>query len=187
MILAVDNGSRYTDALIKLLRDSHVNYKTRQFHQIDTDRLDTYSSFVLSGRRSNHKHMNRTNSQLIRFAIRHKRPLLGICYGAEMLALCLGGTIRRMKQPVYGHTKVRTTKRNPLSTHDMDVFESHSYEIANMPAPLASVGNSATCSNEIIQYNNTMVFGVQFHPEMSPDGQTLIRRFLDVTKSNSFN
>ncbi|MXX21157.1 MAG: glutamine amidotransferase [Cenarchaeum sp. SB0665_bin_23] len=178
MILAVDNGSRYTNTLTRYLEDLNTNFAARQPHQIDTDRLQAYSSFILSGRRSNQNHMNKVNSDIIRFAVRHDRPLLGICYGAEMLALSLGGTIRRMPQPVYGDVRVQVTQDNPLCTGNVSVFASHSYEISKIPPPLTSVGSSTTCHNEIIRYNNTLVFGVQFHPEMSPDGLVMIERFL---------
>lgn len=178
MILTVDNGSRYTNTLTDHLETLGVNFIAHQPHQIDTGRLHMYSSFILSGRRSNQNHMNKINSDIIRFAIKHDKPLLGICYGAEMLALSLGGTIRRMEQPVYGHVEVQITQNNPLCIRNIGAFESHSYEISKIPSPLISVGSSITCHNEIIRYGDTMIFGVQFHPEMSPDGLTLIERFL---------
>ena len=180
MILSVDNGSRYTDRLLDYLCTLNVNFETQQPHKVDTDKLHIYSSFILSGRRSNNNHTNKINSQIIHFAITHNRPLLGICYGAEMLALTMGGTIRRMQQSVYGDMQVQVTQSNPLCMHDISVFESHSYEISAIPPPLTSVGSSATCHNEIIRYGDTMVFGVQFHPEMSSDGLSLVKQFLSI-------
>ncbi len=178
MILAVDNGSSYTGRLLSHLEEGGVDFEPRRFDQVEPNRLGDYSHYILSGRRRNDHLMNRTNSEIIRLAIRHKKPLLGICYGAELLALTAGGTIRRMDRPVKGGETVDITRDNPLCSGRMGVFESHAYEIARMPPPLETVGSSATCRNEMVRYGDLPIYGTQFHPEMTGDGLDLIANFL---------
>ena len=179
MILAVDNGSSYTGRLLSHLKESGVDFESRGFDQVDCSHLGDYSRYILSGRRRNVHLMNRINSKIIRLAIQHKKPLLGICYGAELLALTTGGTIRRMNHPVKGGETVDVTRDNPLCSGRMGVFESHAYEIARMPPPLEAVGISATCCNEMVRYGDLAIYGTQFHPEMTGDGLDLITNFLD--------
>lgn len=121
--------------------------------------------------------MNIKNSKIIKFAISHNKPLLGICYGAEILALAVGGTIKKMNSIQKGQNEVSIHKENPLCSKKMMVFESHSYEIASISDELFLIGSSNTCKNEIIGYKNSNIFGVQFHPEMNSDGKNMIEKF----------
>lgn len=180
MILLLDNGSRFTPRIEAHLERLGAGFDIAEPPQADVPGLDRYSGIILSGRRRNDTAMNAVNSGVIRHAVKHGVPLLGICYGAEMLALCLGGTIRRMDRQIRGAERVHITEENPLCSGTIDVFESHSYEVATLPPTLRAVGGSASCRNEIVRYYDSMIFGVQFHPEMSPDGLSLIRRFLGV-------
>ena len=102
---------------------------------------------------------------------------MGICYGAEILALTLGGTIRKLVISQKGNEKINIQKENPLSNNDLQVFESHGFEISTLPNFLDVIGTSKNCKFEIIQYNKKLIFGTQFHPEMSNDGQNLIHKF----------
>jgi len=105
---------------------------------------------------------------------------LGICYGAEILTLTLGGTIRKSNFPRNGTQKISITEKNPLCKEKIDAFESHTYEISRLGDSLVSIGNSNSCKNEIIRYGNSNIFGTQFHPEMTLDGKNLIEKFYNL-------
>ena len=180
MILVVDNGSVYTQNLIDILEKSQKPFKRLSFSQINFDEINEYDSIILSGRRSNNQKMNSINSKLIKKAISDSKPLLGICYGAEILALTLGGTIKQMKSLQKGTENIRITKPNSLYSDDLKVFESHRYEISRIPDSLEILANSDNCDCEIIQYKNSKIFGTQFHPEMSEDGIKLILNFSNM-------
>ena len=66
----------------------------------------------LSGRRKNDKKINEINSKVIKFCIKNNKKLLGICYGAEILALTLGGTIRKIPALQKGITSIQTISKN---------------------------------------------------------------------------
>lgn len=177
MLLVVDNGSIYTKNLLEFLSQLDIQYVSKSYDRVNLDNLDDYASFILSGRRQNNKEMNSTNSQIIKFAISKRKSLLGICYGAEILALTVGGTIKKMNSLQKGQNKISIQKTNPFFSDDIKVFESHSYEISSISDKLQLIASSSTCRNEIIQYKDSRVFGVQFHPEMNKDGQELIEKF----------
>ena len=95
MLLVVDNGSVYTQKLSDFLLQKNIKFEKLSHDKISFSNLEKYNSFVLSGRRKNNQLMNAKNSQIIKHALSEKKPLLGICYGAEILALTLGGTIKK--------------------------------------------------------------------------------------------
>jgi GMP synthase (glutamine-hydrolysing) len=142
--------------------------------------LDKFQSFILSGRRKNNKEMNAINSKIINHAVLADKPLLGICYGAEILALTVGGTIRKMDTLQKGNSKVMIVHENPLCNGTIDVYQSHNFEISQLGKSFTHIAKSESCNYEIIQYLNSKIFGTQFHPEMTQDGLGIIENFLSL-------
>ena len=95
MLLLVDNGSVFTKDIANTLSKSDIIFEQKTFDKINPEDFVKFNSFILSGRRNNDSQMNATNSKIILHAVKEKKSLLGICYGAEILALTLGGTIRK--------------------------------------------------------------------------------------------
>ena len=179
MLLVVDNGSVYTKNLIDFLTGK-IEFESIPYNKINLSSINKYNSFILSGRQKNDQKINALNSQIIKHAIIKKKPLLGICYGAEILTLTLGGTIKKSVSPQKGNQKVAITEKNPLCKEKIDAFESHTYEISRLVGSLVSIANSDSCKNEIIRYGNSNIFGTQFHPEMTLDGKNLIEKFCNL-------
>ncbi len=180
MLLVIDNGSVYTKNLIDFLHNKNISFEKQTPELLDLRLLDNHNSFILSGRRKNEKKTNKINSKIINYAIQNDKKLLGICYGAEILALTLGGTIRKLTFPQKGTEKINIQRENPLSNDNLQVFESHGFEISKLPDILLVIGESKNCKFEIIQYDKKPIFGTQFHPEMSGDGQNLIQKFCSL-------
>jgi GMP synthase (glutamine-hydrolysing) len=128
--------------------------------------------------------MNVINSELVRHSLDNDKPLLGICYGAEILALTLGGTIRKMTSARHGLHIVQVMTNNPLTSGKVDVFESHSYMISKLDSHFIQIASSDDCKFEIFQYANKNIFGTQFHPEMSADGRSLLKKFSSINGIN---
>ena len=177
MLLVVDNGSVYTQSLINCIRDLDLDYEHTSFSNLASKKFDNYLSFILSGRQKNDPLMNSVNSSLVKHALREHKPLLGICYGAEILALTLGGTIKKMAVPRRGLFEVGVRNNNSLCQGKIEVFESHSYMISKLDSTFTQLASSADCKFELFQYNKQDIFGTQFHPEMSEDGKNLLEKF----------
>ncbi|NOS61917.1 MAG: C26 family cysteine hydrolase domain-containing family [Nitrosarchaeum sp.] len=180
MLLVIDNGSVYTKNLIDFLHNKNILFEKQTPELLDLKLLDNYNSFILSGRRKNEKKTNEINSKIINHTIQNDKKLLGICYGAEILALTLGGTIRKLTFPQKGTEKINIQRKNYLFNGNLQVFESHGFEISKLPDILLVIGDSKNCKFEIIQYDKKPIFGTQFHPEMSGDGQNLIQKFCSL-------
>lgn len=180
MLLVVDNGSVYTKSLLVFLVEKKIPYDTLTHDKIILSDLHKYSSIILSGRRKNNSIMNATNSKIIKHVVSEKKSLLGICYGAEILALTLGGTIKKMDKEHKGIQEIEILKTNPLCSEKINAFESHSYLISKLDDHFTQIAKSSICEFEIIQYNNLNIFGTQFHPEMSDDGKALLEKFISI-------
>ena len=180
MLLVVDNGSIYTKQLTDFLTKKNISFKKSTPYILELNSLEKYGSIILSGRTKNDKKINEVNSKVINFSIKNDKKLLGICYGAEILALTLGGTIRKTKFIQKGNEIIKILQNNLLTNNSIDVFESHGFEISKLPDTLISIGKSDNCNYEIIQYEKKPIFGTQFHPEMSKDGNDLIEKFCSL-------
>ncbi|MBM2852645.1 MAG: glutamine amidotransferase [Candidatus Nitrosotenuis sp.] len=178
MLLLVDNGSVYTKNIINFLSTKKIPFTLLSYDNVILEELDKFQSFILSGRRKNNKEMNAINSKIINHAVLETKPLLGICYGAEILALTIGGTIRKMQTMQKGNSKIITVHENPLCNGTIEVYQSHNFEISQLGKSFTQIAKSESCNHEIIQYNNSRIFGTQFHPEMTQDGLGLIENFL---------
>lgn len=180
MLLVIDNGSIYTRNLIDHLNKKKILFEKEYPSELNLQSLEKYDSFILSGRRKNEKKINQINSKVIMHAIQNNKKLLGICYGAEILSLSLGGTIRKLETAQKGDEEVSIQFENVLAAEKIKVFESHSFEISKLPNLLIPIGYSKNCKYEIIQYNKKFIFGTQFHPEMTSDGRNLIHSFCSL-------
>ena len=177
MLLVVDNGSIYTKNLTDFLNKKNFLFEKQTPQLFDLDSLKNYNSVILSGRRKNEKKTNEINSKIITYSIKNNIKLLGICYGAEILSLTLGGTIRKSLSIQKGNETIKIFKENLISNGSLDVFESHGFEISKLPSVLIPLAESKHCKYEIIQYEKKPIYGTQFHPEMSQDGHDLIEKF----------
>jgi len=180
LLLVVDNGSIYTKNLTDFLNEKNILFKEQTPQLLDLNSLENYDSIILSGRRKNEKKINEINSKIVTYSIKNDTKLLGICYGAEILALTLGGTIRKTLSLQKGNETIKIFKENPISSDSLDVFESHGFEISKLPSALVPLAESKHCKYEIIQYEKKLIFGTQFHPEMSQDGHDLIEKFCSL-------
>jgi GMP synthase (glutamine-hydrolysing) len=180
LLLVVDNGSIYTKNLTDFLNEKNIFFEKQTPQLLDLNSLENYDSVILSGRRRNEKKTNEINSKIVIYSIKNNMKLLGICYGAEILALTLGGTIRKISSLQKGNETIKISKENLISNDSLDVFESHWFEISKLPSVLVPLADSKNCKYEIIQYEKKQIFGTQFHPEMTQDGHNLIEKFCSL-------
>jgi len=118
--------------------------------------------------------------------IKMKKPILGICFGHQLLAKVLGGNV--MKNPLgweLGSYKVKLTKNgmNSFIFQDVDdneiFYESHQDTVSELPPKSISLATTLK-SNQAFQYGEN-VFGVQFHPEFSWE---VTRKLMDIRINN---
>lgn len=180
-VLVVDNLSPFTPDILDCLGRLGISYVYKKFSEVSDSDIARCEKVILSGRRKNSKEINAANSKIVRQCHGGGKPLLGICYGAEIIALTLGGSIRKMPAHVHGTTPVSVSGQNPLTENkkSISVYESHGYCVARLPANFMSLANSQYCDHEIFASGKT--YGTQFHPEKSgSDGMALLQNFAEL-------
>ena len=179
-VLVVDNLSPFTADILTCLGQLDQPHLHKRFSQVSNEDLAQCDKVILSGRRKHSKEINAVNSRIITYCHDSDKPLLGICYGAEIIALTLGGSIRKMTAHVQGITEVSLSSANPLTKGKKSilVYESHRYCIAKLPSNFTSLASSKYCEHEVFS-NDGKMYGTQFHPEKSgDDGLELLKNFL---------
>lgn len=178
-VLVVDNGSPYVKDIILCLDKIEQSHAIKKYDEEFL--LSGYKKVILSGRQKNKKQINAVNSRIIRTCFNDETPLLGICYGAEIIALTFGGSIHKTDY-VLGLNKIKIEKPIKLLKKPYcNVYESHSYAISHLPENFVCVASSASSKHEIFCHNSKKIFGTQFHPEKSGEcGIDLIRNFVNL-------
>ena len=106
--------------------------------------------------------------------------MLGVCYGAEILALTFGGTLGRLPRGTKEVRTITTTKKNRLlKEKSFQAREAHHFRVATLPPHLERLARSNTSENEAIMHRAAELYGVQFHPELSGEsGHRILANFI---------
>jgi GMP synthase (glutamine-hydrolysing) len=112
-------------------------------------------------------------------------PILGICYGAQLITQQLGGVVSRTGRAEYGRTPLTRTGRSPLFSDwppesDADVWMSHADSITEPPPGFSATASTPDAPVAALAHAERRIYGVQFHPEVvhTERGQELLERFL---------
>lgn len=108
-------------------------------------------------------------------------PVLGICYGMQLLAQTLGGKVRASSQHEYGLAEIKLVQENKLiPTEIHTVWMSHGDRVEEIPADFSLLATSATCPIAAMGDEERRLYGIQFHPEVAhtPHGDQLLQNFL---------
>ena len=114
-------------------------------------------------------------------------PILGICYGCQLLAHLLGGTVEKAAKREYGATPFTLTQAGQSSplfvevAKDNHCFMSHTYFVSKIPPGFSVLARSPTCPTAAIADEKNKIYAVQFHPEVThtPEGNKILTNFLD--------
>jgi GMP synthase (glutamine-hydrolysing) len=188
-ILILDFGSQYTQLIARSVREANVYCEIIPFNK-EIEYGADLKGVILSGSPFS---VNDENALMVDVkAINEKVPVLGICYGAQMIAKMYGGIVEKSDKREYGRSKLQIQKEDDLLkevNNDSDVWMSHSDTIKQLPADFilsASTHNIPVAAFYSKQTNNP-IFGLQFHPEVyhSAEGKKIIKNFLvNICKCN---
>ncbi len=116
-------------------------------------------------------------------------PVLGICYGSQLMAHLLGGVVKTAPVSEYGHTDVTIDKKNSILFDDVNsvttVWMSHTDYIAEVPEGFEISAHTKDCPVAAMENESKKLYATQFHPEVlhTKEGEKMLRHFvLDVCK-----
>ena len=182
-VLVVDFGAQYAQLIARLVRELHV-YSEIVPHRITAAELaeDPPAALILSG---GPKSVHVDGAPSLDPAIYELGvPILGICYGAQLIAQQLGGTVGRGMRGEYGRAQLRITDPGSTLLHDLppqqDVWMSHFDAVTEVPAGFVPTATTADAPVAALESPARRIWGVQFHPEVvhTPNGMEVLRRFV---------
>ncbi len=180
-ILILDFGSQYTQLIARKIREHNVYceiYPYNHFPEPD----DSVKGVVLSGSPFSVSDKNSPQPDLNKITTRF--PVLGICYGAQLMAQQNGGEVLASKTREYGRASLHIVEHtNPLLkglNNGTQVWMSHGDTITTLPESFRVIGSTADVRVGAYQVNGRDIFGIQFHPEVyhTTEGKNLLKNFV---------
>ena len=181
-ILILDFGGQYSQLIARRVRELNVFCEVKNF-KINPEEVKTsnYNGIILSGGPSSVYLENapRCNSEIFNLGI----PVLGICYGAQLMAYTMGGQVCKTLTSEYGNTTVNFGRKSSLTKNISSqtiCWMSHSDYIAEAPEGFSITADSHDCPIACMENEEKKLFGVQFHPEVNhtAEGNILLKTFL---------
>jgi GMP synthase (glutamine-hydrolysing) len=182
-VLVVDFGAQYAQLIARRVREAHV-YSEIVPHTITAAEIAARkpAGVIFSGGPAS---VHQDGAPRIDEGIYElETPVLGICYGAQLVALQLGGEVAKTGRGEYGRTSLTITGESLLFGHDQPeeqpVWMSHFDTITAAPPGFAVTGSTPDTPAAVIESVERRIYGMQFHPEVghTPHGQAMLKHFL---------
>ena len=181
-VLVVDFGAQYAQLIARRVREANV-YSEIVPHNISAAEVaqKNPAAIILSGGPSSVYEENspRLDAKILELGI----PVLGICYGFQVLAQALGGRVDKTGKREYGATDLKLSSGGTLlaSQPDLQVcWMSHGDQVMEAPSGFEVLASTATTPVAAFENLDKRIFGVQWHPEVkhSEQGQQVLKNFL---------
>ena len=181
-ILILDFGSQYTQLIARRVRECGVYSEIHPFNvPIDTIERLHPCGIILSGGPSSVNGLNApvSTDRIYSLGV----PILGICYGLQLIAHQLGGEVDRAAKREYGKVEMTVDGHEDLFADLGDrltVWMSHGDALTKLPSGFSPIGHSTNSPICAIRDTGRKIYGVQFHPEVvhTPAGRGILKNFL---------
>jgi GMP synthase (glutamine-hydrolysing) len=179
-ILILDFGSQYTQLIARRVRELNVYCEIHPYNHIP-EITPSIKGVILSGSPCSVRDAGSPDVDLTLFG---NIPVLGVCYGAQLMAHKSGGTVLPSQIREYGRAKLTTVDHhNELLKEisiDSQVWMSHADTIASIPDVYEIIASTPSVKVAAFKKKGEPVYGIQFHPEVthSLEGKNLLRNFV---------
>lgn len=181
-VLILDFGGQYSQLIARRVRDCNVFCEIKPYNiSAEEIQKNGYKGIIFSGGPNSVYAENapKCDTNLFHLGI----PVLGICYGAQLIAATLGGTVDNSEVKEYGNTEV-TYHCDSVLFQDIDktsiAWMSHTDYISALPAGFTATATTSHCPVAAMEHSEKKIFALQFHPEVehSVSGNQILKNFL---------
>ena len=179
-ILILDFGSQYTQLIARRVRELNVYCEIHPFNKVPVITEDI-KGVILSGSPCSVRDQNAPGIDLEKFK---DVPVLGVCYGAQLIAHQNGGKVLPSHAREYGRARLTRVDHHVSLLKeislDTQVWMSHADTIASVPENFEVIASTSSVPIAAFKVNGTEVYGIQFHPEVTHtiEGKNLLRNFV---------
>jgi len=184
MILILDFGSQYTQLIGRTIREIGVYCEIVPYNFVlnrDVISSKKIQGIILSGGPSSVYDKNSPKVDISIFDL--GVPILGICYGMQLINFLLGGKVKKALKHEYGFSKLEIMNKNEIFSglpNEINVWMSHGDKLQTIPDGFVNLARSS--NSEISAFANfeKKIYGLQFHPEVKHTefGKDILRNFL---------
>ncbi len=180
-ILILDFGSQYTQLIARRVRELNVYCEIHPFNKIPP-LSDDIKGIILSGSPCSVRDEGSPDLDLDR--LRGKLPILGVCYGAQLMAQKYGGNVVPSEIREYGRANLSHLDTHASlfveMTHGSQVWMSHGDTIKELPEGFDIIASTPSVRVAAFKVEGEQTYGIQFHPEVthSVEGKNLLRNFV---------
>lgn len=180
-ILILDFGSQYTQLIARRIRELNVYCEIHPYNHAP-DLTEDIRGVVLSGSPCSVRDPEAPNPDLSKY-LGHV-PVLGVCYGAQLLAQQNGGEVLPATIREYGRARLSHVHHDSPLLHgvptESQVWMSHGDTIKTLPAGFDIIAGTPEVAVAAFHIQGQETYGIQFHPEVthSTDGKTLLQNFV---------
>ena len=183
-ILILDFGSQYTQLIARRIRELNV-YSEIKPCTLNPGNIDIskYNAVIFSGGPA-----SVTDSDAPKFDsdwLKINKPILGICYGMQLISYLFGGTLSKGGAREYGRASLKILKDNPIfkgldRNETFEVWMSHGDHVENLPRDFEVIASSESLPNAAICNAKRNIYALQFHPEVvhTTYGTEIIKNFI---------
>ncbi len=184
-ILIVDFGSQFTQLIARRIRELGVYCEIISHKKIE--KIQNFEKnikgIVLSGGPMNVYESKKVkfNSKLLKLGL----PVLGICFGHQIISKTMGGSVRNSKNREFGLAEVKEIKKSKLTKNFFfrgknNVWMSHADQVTKLPKNFKIIAQSKNSKMCVIENVEKKMFGIQFHPEVSHTnkGKQILKNFI---------
>lgn len=180
-IIILDFGSQYTQLIARRVRELNVYCEIHPYNKVPSLNADV-KGVILSG--SPHSVREEEAPEVDFQSIAANYPLLGVCYGAQLIAQKSGGNVMPSKIREYGRANLSFVNHdsNLLAavSPNSQVWMSHGDTISEVPSNFEIIASTDSVKVAAFHVKGTNTYGIQFHPEVthSTEGKHLLYNFL---------
>ncbi|MCO6497064.1 MAG: glutamine-hydrolyzing GMP synthase [Chitinophagaceae bacterium] len=178
-IIILDFGSQYTQLIGRTIRDANVYCEIIPYNK-PFELTPDIKGIILSGSPFSVNDENALRTDTARFK---SLPVLGVCYGAQLIASTRGGKVEKSDKREYGRAQLEVVKNDKLFEDVAslsDVWMSHSDTITELPAGFQITARTGDIPVAAFRSDDESIYGLQFHPEVyhSVEGKKILKNFL---------
>ncbi|MBN1779993.1 glutamine-hydrolyzing GMP synthase [bacterium] len=182
MILVLDFGSQYTQLIARRIREKNVYCEIIPYNRpVESIRARAPRGIVLSGGPSSVYTENapKPDARLFDLGV----PVLGICYGLQLIGDLLGGEVDRAAHREYGHAELMIDDAMDLFhglPSNLNVWMSHGDHLTQIPSGFQKMGHTENAEIAAIADRERRIYGIQFHPEVvhTEHGDRILENFV---------
>ena len=184
-ILIIDFGSQFTQLIARRIRESGVYSEIISHKKVKNKNIDnSIKGIILSGGPLNVYQINKYSFD--KRIIENQIPVLGICFGHQILSKLNGGRVKQSKYREFGLANIRKKRESILTKNFFHkkninrVWMSHADQVSKLPKNFNVIASSQNSKFAIIENKKKNFYGVQFHPEVThtENGKKLINNFI---------